>query len=122
MFFLSISLVLVFSLIFTLYIEKFSKKYNFLDKPNDRSSHSNPTPTLGGLAIVISFILYLLVDFSTSISNFNDHSILSSDQNIFFLFLLVIPISLIGLIDDINKVKVLIRLAIQFVVATLVVY
>ncbi|MBH32597.1 MAG: hypothetical protein CMD90_02985 [Gammaproteobacteria bacterium] len=122
MFFLSISLVLVFSLIFTLCIEKFSEKYNFLDKPNDRSSHSSPTPTLGGLAIVISFILYLLVDFSTSISNFNDHSILSSDQNIFFLFLLVIPISLIGLIDDINKVKVLVRLAIQFIVATLVVY
>lgn len=122
MFFLSISLVLASSLIFTLCIEKLSERYNFLDKPNDRSSHSSPTPTLGGLAIVISFILYLLVDFLIFIPNFNDNSILSSDPNIFFLFLLVVPISVIGLIDDIGKVKILIRLIIQFIVATAVVY
>ncbi len=46
---------------------KIIKRSKILDTPNHRSSHSKPTPTAGGLAIVITFflgmgILYFIAD------------------------------------------------------------
>jgi UDP-N-acetylmuramyl pentapeptide phosphotransferase/UDP-N-acetylglucosamine-1-phosphate transferase len=40
----------------TLAIREISKKWNVLDVPNERSSHSNPSPTLGGLGVIIGVL------------------------------------------------------------------
>ena len=39
----------------------YALRRNILDMPNQRSSHSVPTPRGGGMAIVLSFMLALLV-------------------------------------------------------------
>lgn len=52
--------VLAISALFTGLIHFYAIKYNVLDIPNNRSSHSTPTPRGGGLAIVLGFYLALL--------------------------------------------------------------
>lgn len=54
-------LTLLFSLIITPITIKLSKKFNTTDKPNARKVHKEPIPTLGGLAIFISFLLGLTI-------------------------------------------------------------
>ena len=45
------------SLLLTFLVKNFSLKYHFLDYPNHRKIHLNPTPTLGGIAIFLAFNL-----------------------------------------------------------------
>ncbi len=54
---------LVGALILTPLVRLFALKYKILDKPGKRRVHSKPTPTLGGLAIFIPFILGVLFAF-----------------------------------------------------------
>jgi UDP-N-acetylmuramyl pentapeptide phosphotransferase/UDP-N-acetylglucosamine-1-phosphate transferase len=66
----------------------FSK--GLIDKPDDRTSHSNSIPTLGGLGIFFGFIL--------SVSLFTDFKIFPSLQ--YFMFAMIISFFL-GMKDDI---------------------
>ncbi|WLV24150.1 MraY family glycosyltransferase [Aciduricibacillus chroicocephali] len=50
-------ITLIASLIITPFIIKFALKINATDKPNARKVHRQPTPTMGGLAIFISFCI-----------------------------------------------------------------
>jgi Fuc2NAc and GlcNAc transferase len=47
----------ILSLLLTGIYRKFALKKAILDIPNDRSSHTVPTPRGGGLAIVVAFYL-----------------------------------------------------------------
>lgn len=51
--------VFLFSLGMSYYLISFAKKRNILDVPNDRSSHTAPTPRGGGVTIAISIIGYI---------------------------------------------------------------
>lgn len=55
------SLIIFSSFIFTEIYRRYSIKNNFLDIPNERSSHVNPTPRGGGLSIVIIFLLVVIL-------------------------------------------------------------
>jgi len=48
------------SALLTRYLIGHAQQRHFLDIPNERSSHSRPTPTGGGLAIVTAFVCFLL--------------------------------------------------------------
>ena len=48
-----------FALIITGLIRKYSIKNALIDVPNERSSHSIPTPRGGGLSIALSFLLVI---------------------------------------------------------------
>ena len=52
-------LTLVMSFLLTGVLRQYALKRSVLDIPNERSSHSVPTPRGGGVAIVISFLLAL---------------------------------------------------------------
>ena len=52
--------VLVISTALTGLIRFYAIKHSVLDIPNNRSSHDDPTPRGGGLAIVFSFYLALI--------------------------------------------------------------
>jgi len=83
-----------------------------MDIPNDRSSHSIPTPRGGGLAIITTFyvgIVYLY--FIDEIS-----------PKLFFLLLTSIPILVISLIDDIITLSSKIRFLVQLFCAVLAIY
>jgi Fuc2NAc and GlcNAc transferase len=49
------------SAISTHYLIRYANQHQLLDIPNARSSHSMPTPTGGGMAIVVTFIGFLLL-------------------------------------------------------------
>ena len=58
---IAISAVVVFvGFVLTLLIQKSALKTNRLDIPNERSSHTSPTPRGAGLAVVVAFLLGLV--------------------------------------------------------------
>ncbi|OFS87261.1 glycosyl transferase [Oligella sp. HMSC05A10] len=59
--FLVFPLVLLASFLLTGALRQYAIKRSVIDIPNERSSHSVPTPRGGGVAIVISFLLTLLI-------------------------------------------------------------
>lgn len=96
-----LSLLLVF-----LIKENFSKQ--LLDIPNERSSHITPTPRGGGLGFVITFILGIIV------INFLPISFLESD---IFLPLILLPLTIIGFLDDRFYLPSGLRYGVQLAVA-----
>lgn len=51
--------VFVVSWVLTLVLRRYALAKSLMDIPNERSSHSIPTPRGGGVAIVVSFLLAL---------------------------------------------------------------
>lgn len=80
------------------------------DIPNERSSHTVPTPRGGGLAIVMVFYIGLFY-FQESI-----------DTKLFYALLCAAPIALIGIIDDIFTLSSKIRFFIQSASAGMALY
>ncbi|KJS01666.1 MAG: hypothetical protein VR65_07905 [Desulfobulbaceae bacterium BRH_c16a] len=106
-------LALITSAVLTVIFCNYANKNCLLDIPNQRSSHTIPTPRGGGLAIVISFLLFVTILYLRN-------AIL---QQVFLAFtgggLLV---ALIGFADDHKHVKVKLRLTIHFIAAGIGLY
>ncbi len=51
----------IFSIIVTGLLQKYAINHSLIDIPNERSSHSIPTPRGGGLSIVIPFLLCIIM-------------------------------------------------------------
>ena len=98
------------SVVLTYTIKAYATHKAVLDIPNERSSHSRPTPRGGGLAIVMVFYLGLLY-FQESI-----------DSKLFYALLCAIPIAFISLVDDIFTLSSKIRFFIQSVSAGMALY
>jgi UDP-N-acetylmuramyl pentapeptide phosphotransferase/UDP-N-acetylglucosamine-1-phosphate transferase len=77
--------------------------------PNERSLHDLPTPKGGGIAIVLTWYAGITILFFCGII----------ERNLFFALLSGILLAIVSLIDDINGLKPLIRLIIQFLTAIL---
>lgn len=61
------SIIVIFSFLLTELIQRYLLKNNLIDTPNERSSHTTPTPRGGGLSIVITFLTAVtFIDFFTS--------------------------------------------------------
>jgi Fuc2NAc and GlcNAc transferase len=83
-----------------------------VDVPNERSSHTIPTPRGGGIAIAISWFTGLIyVHFTDKI-----------DQALFLALLSGLPLALIGILDDIMNLKPGVRFLIQFLSAGLALF
>ena len=85
-----------------------------MDLPNDRSSHSLPTPKSGGIAIVATFLVGVAVIFL-----FADKSLIRED---YFLGFVVSALLIAGvsLYDDIHDKPFIIKLTTQFLAVFLV--
>ncbi|WP_411689137.1 MraY family glycosyltransferase [Acinetobacter indicus] len=103
----------ILTLLFTGYMRHYALKKNIIDNPNERSSHSVPTPRGGGVAVVCSYLLALAV------LMFNQH--LSIDIGL-TLIVAGFVIALLGFLDDHGHINAMIRLAIHFLVAIGVVF
>ena len=105
---------IVSSFLMTLILEKFfSKKHYFIDQPAVNTMHAEPTPSAGGISILISYLIFVF-----AIVNYT-----LADYSIFLILLFSLtPIILIGLLDDYCHVKVYIRLLVQLFSATIIVY
>ena len=105
----AIILSLSVSMAFIPLIIKMVNKLGLMDTPNDRSEHSTPTPTLGGIAIFLGFI---------SVAIIFGHLI---PKSLYLLAALVI-IFACGLLDDIMDLSPIIKLIAGFGAAFLVCY
>lgn len=99
-------LALSFTLIF--HFRNFALQKSFIDIPNERSSHDQPTPRGGGVVFV--GIFYVLLS-----ALWLMHQI---KANIFYAFLGGIPVALVGYCDDVGGVKIYWRFLIHMVSAT----
>lgn len=96
----------------TYIIKELALKKKIIDVPNQRSSHTTPTPRGGGLAIVITWYIFLLY------LRFN-HQI---DKNLFYALISSILLVIIGLVDDIKNVSPKIRIVFQLLSGILGLY
>ncbi len=108
------TLILAFitSFILTWIIKNWAIKRNIIDIPNHRSSHSIPTPRGGGLSFFIVWIV--------SISILYFFNILT--LKLLVALLLVVPIGIVSIIDDIISLPPVTRLIIQALCAVIVVF
>jgi UDP-N-acetylmuramyl pentapeptide phosphotransferase/UDP-N-acetylglucosamine-1-phosphate transferase len=96
-------------------IQHFSQ--HLLDIPNDRSSHTQPTPRGGGLGFLTAFLLTGVVDsglarlFPETISPLHPSAVLVS--------LVLVPLAIVGFIDDRQSVPAAIRYLVQLTAAGL---
>ncbi len=102
--------LLLLSLLGTYVMRWYSLKKDILDIPNDRSSHTVPTPRGGGVAIIIVFYIGLLYFYK------------SVDTHLFYALLTAIPIALISILDDIYTLSSKVRFLVQSMAAISALY
>jgi Fuc2NAc and GlcNAc transferase len=92
----------------TYVIMRMVQRAGVLDVPNERSSHTAPIPRGGGLAIVIAFVVFLLVN-----SRFGFASIEGAVCGALVIGGLIIAV--IGVLDDLNHIPAKWRFLAHFV-------
>jgi len=107
------SLLLILSMssfLISLFTVSLIKKYfreKLLDIPNDRSSHTQPTPRGGGLGFIIAFAI------TSAIADFFSNDSLP----LIPLWLTIIPLAIVGIIEDRQEIPSSIRYLVQLAVA-----
>lgn len=116
-FFLSFVLVggFVSTVAVTFLLARLGVRKGVVDIPNDRSSHSASTPRGGGVAIVLSFFIFLYF-YPILFSGYIDASLLKS------LFVGGAVIAVIGVFDDLNHIPARWRFFVQLSAALLSLY
>lgn len=94
-------------------------RMSLLDAPNHRSSHSIPTPRLGGIAIVSAFIVGI-VYFAIAAVAFPELRRLFFDNPTVWLLAGASLMALTGLVDDLKGLKPAGKLALQLCAAGIV--
>lgn len=108
MFILSLFIFFVLAFAMTYFMRAYALKKNIIDNPNERSSHSIPTPRGGGGAVVCSYLVALAV------------LIYSQQLTVHIGLTLMVAgfvIALLGFLDDHGHINSMLRLAIHFLVA-----
>ena len=101
-------LFFILSLLFTGYMRHYALEKNIIDNPNERSSHSIPTPRGGGVAVVASYLLALAV------LMYNQQLVIPVGLT---LMAAGFVIALLGFLDDRGHINSMLRLTIHFLVA-----
>ena len=107
-----IIVVLFMSCFLTYIVRRYAIKKAIIDVPNQRSSHTKPTPRGGGLAIVIAWYIGIIFLFWQK----------QISTDLFYALIPGIILVIVGLIDDIYDLKPIIRITAQFFSAGLALY
>lgn len=99
----------ILSLMLTYLVRHFALRKSILDIPNDRSSHSIPTPRGGGLAVAITWFIGIAYFFIRG----------RIEPALFYALLSGLPLTLIGFADDVFSLKPIVRFLVQFICAAL---
>ena len=100
---MGVAALFIASIIVTYSIRVIAVKKSLYDLPNDRSSHTIPTPRVGGLGIAL--LWYLVVLWSFLFGDFMNNAEL--------ILLAVLPVTLISVFDDFMSIKAGVRFLIQ---------
>jgi len=92
---------------------------HLLDIPNDRSSHTQPTPRGGGLGFILAFAITGLIAtlFASSFPQLLSHPLINPNPTV--LWLILTPLAIIGIIDDRQGLPARIRYLVHLSVASL---
>ena len=93
-------------------IRKFGSMFSLIDTPVDRSAHSTPMPSGGGVAIVVLFLIFTYLVYING----------SVTRNEYLAILGALVIAAIGFADDVSSLPLRHRLTLQFLVAIWAVY
>lgn len=102
------------SLFATPYAKKLAYKFKAVDYPRARGMNKEPVPLMGGLAIVLGFVISVMI-LTPFIDDFH------TKQFAGFIAGAVI-IVIVGMLDDVYELSAKFKLLIQFIVAVIVVY
>jgi len=89
---------------------KVGLRLNLLDIPGHRSSHKEPTPTMGGLAIVVAFFLGMFLAHLSPLD-------WETPQWLGWFLIGAGLVAFVGVIDDLQRLPVLLRLLLYGVAA-----
>ncbi len=119
-------IALLFSLLTTDWLkQRFSQK--LLDIPNDRSSHSQPTPRGGGLGFIIAFasitlLTAILSHYFPQISPVEPFPLKSPQPFLLKIWSILTPLAIIGIIDDRHNIPANIRYLVQLTAAGIAIF
>ncbi len=105
-------ILILISLVLTYIVRVIAIKKSIMDIPNDRSSHSVPTPRGGGIAIVLTWFLGLSYFFYCD----------KIDAKLFYALLSGIFLVIISFIDDIKNLSPKLRMTFQIISTVLALY
>lgn len=103
MVYIYILLALVFAIVLTWFVRRYAIKKSILDTPNQRSSHTIPTPRGGGLAIVITWFGVLVWLFMKK----------EMEANLFYALISGGILAIVSLFDDILSLSPNVRMLAQ---------
>ena len=90
-------------------------RQNLLDIPNERSSHTQPTPRGGGLGFILAFAITSAIAIGNNY--FHLFAGIQLNLNLGIVWLILIPLAMIGFIDDRGNVPAGIRYLVQLTAA-----
>ena len=97
-------------------IRSFALKKNLIDIPDKRKIHTGAIPRIGGVSIFISFCL---TQFLLILIPQKDLFFSTTNNNLITIYLSATLFFLLGLFDDLYKIKALKRLFLQFFISFL---
>ena len=100
------------SLFLTWLVKRWAIKKSIIDFPNERSSHSTPTPRGGGFAIVFVFYVCILFFYIKG----------QIEKDLFFALLPGFGLALVGIFDDLKSLSPSIRIIVQFLCSGIALY
>lgn len=109
------------SFLFQRFLIRVARKNGFLDQPSSRKLHKKNRPNIGGIGIFLGFFsgLYALLLFCYfNASSAMHHYILTNTTFILLHFGAIFFIFILGVIDDISPIPVSTKLAIEWMVAS----
>ncbi len=122
-----IILTACFSFLFTFLLIGLGKKYHLATPIRKRDSHAAPIPRLGGVAMVLSFLLAI-----GAVQFFNPHFFdafgfpfaifhYSIDKRLLAITLSVVVLSIVMIVDDLHGLRAYYKLAAQIVVSLIII-
>ncbi len=102
----------ILSFTLTYLVRKIALENNFMDIPNERSSHSVPVPRGGGVAIIISW--YIGISILNYLNLIDDH--------LYYSLLSGVLLAFISLLDDILGVRPVFRIIVQSITSAIALY
>jgi UDP-GlcNAc:undecaprenyl-phosphate GlcNAc-1-phosphate transferase len=105
----SILVSFFFTFIFIKVLSLYAPRVGLIDKPNKRKNHTGNVPLVGGVAIFIAFTSACLLS-PKSLSEWR------------LLFFCLLPLIVVGIMDDSGDISVMIRVLVQIAAAIIMVY
>ena len=102
---------------------KIAKKVGAIDLPNEaRKKHKIAMPRLGGIAIIIGFLVALIYVIATKVLVEGNHELFTGNLKILLTISLSMSlIALMGFLDDVYNLKSYVKLAFQAMAAIIVI-